>query len=117
MGGLVVTARERQRMRVLGTICAACYVVGYPLAIWGDSGWGWVLVWVGGLFLIALGVIVVRVMTRAADDSGQSSLHDSAHDSTRESTPPAESAPPAEATPPAETTPPSGSTPAPGGDG
>lgn len=109
MGGLVVTAHERQRMRVLGTICAACYVVGYPLAIWGDSGWGWVLVWVGGLFLIALGVIVVRVMTRSADDSGQGSTHDSAHDSGQGST--------REATPPAETTPPSGSTPAPGGDG
>lgn len=45
---------------------ALCYAVGYPLALVGHSVAGWVLVFLGGPFLIALGVVVIRRVHRAS---------------------------------------------------
>jgi hypothetical protein len=44
-----------------------CYGVGYPLALVGRSGLGWVLVGIGGLPLMALAVVtVLRITGRGA---------------------------------------------------
>jgi hypothetical protein len=45
-----------------------CYAIGYPVALLGHSVVGWVLVFLGGPLLIALGVLVIRRVHRAADD-------------------------------------------------
>jgi hypothetical protein len=39
---------------------AACYAIGYPVALLGHSVAGWVLVFLGGPLLLTLGVLVVR---------------------------------------------------------
>lgn len=43
-----------------------CYGVGYPVALLGHSVAGWVLVFLGGPFLIALGVVVIRRVHRSS---------------------------------------------------
>lgn len=43
-----------------------CYGVGYPLALLGHSIAGWVLVFLGGPFLLALGAVTVRRLHRAS---------------------------------------------------
>ena len=50
----------------LATTAAACYAVGYPLALWGQSSFGWVLVALGGPFLFAAGVLLVRRLHRTS---------------------------------------------------
>jgi hypothetical protein len=37
-----------------------CYAAGYPLGIVSHSAIGWVLVTLGGVFLVALGTVTVR---------------------------------------------------------
>lgn len=51
---------------------AACYGLGYPIALIAHSNLGWLLVTLGGGFLIALGVVTVRRIHHSmADDSSQ----------------------------------------------
>jgi hypothetical protein len=45
----------------------ACYGTGYPLALWGHSDVGWVLVFLGGPFLLALGALTIRWIARTRD--------------------------------------------------
>lgn len=45
---------------ILGVATALCYAVGYPLALVGGMGVGWVLVAVGGPLLIAFLIVVIR---------------------------------------------------------
>jgi hypothetical protein len=42
------------------------YAVGYPIALIVDSSFGWVLVTLGGFFLVALGIVTVRRIHRAS---------------------------------------------------
>ena len=48
----------------LVVVTVLCYAVGYPLGIVLDSAFGWVLVSLGGLGLLALGVVTVRRVNR-----------------------------------------------------
>jgi hypothetical protein len=57
------TEEQRRSNRLLFgliAVTALCYAVGYPLALIGDSDFGWVLVTLGGPLLIAVGVVVIR---------------------------------------------------------
>lgn len=49
---------RRQWLLLAGTV--ACYAVGYPLALIGNSSIGWVFVTAGGPLLIALGFVTIR---------------------------------------------------------
>jgi hypothetical protein len=49
----------------LAVATVLCYGVGYPVALLGHSVAGWVLVFLGGPFLIALGVVTIRRVHRA----------------------------------------------------
>jgi hypothetical protein len=46
------------------------YAIGYPVALVGGSGFGWVLVTLGGVFLLGLGAVTVR---RIAGGGGRTS--------------------------------------------
>ncbi len=46
-------------------LAAVSYAVGYPLGIILEWGIGWLLVSLGGVFLLALGVVTVRRMNRS----------------------------------------------------
>ena len=50
----------------LGCASALCYAVGYPVALAADQSWGWLLVTLGGVLLMALLVTVVRRIDRRA---------------------------------------------------
>ena len=50
---------NRQQWRLLA-ITLVCYATGYPIALGLDQAWGWILVTVGGFFLIWLLLITVR---------------------------------------------------------
>lgn len=52
---------NRVQSWLIGLACLA-YAVGYPTALVADSVIGWVLVSLGGLFLLALGVVTIRRM-------------------------------------------------------
>ena len=43
-----------------------CYAVGYPVALAADQSWGWLLVTMGGVLLVALLVTIVRRIDRRA---------------------------------------------------
>lgn len=51
---------RRRRLWALATATAACYAVGYPLALVAGSPAGWLLVGLGGVLLLAVGAAVVR---------------------------------------------------------
>lgn len=54
---------DRPGDRLLWTLVAAtalCYAIGYPLALFGKSSLGWVLVTVGGPLLAAVVWLVIR---------------------------------------------------------
>lgn len=53
-----------RRLWVLAGATAACYAIGYPVALVAGSPLGWLLVGLGGLLLLALGAAVVRALTR-----------------------------------------------------
>lgn len=53
-----------RRLTLLLIITAACYAIGYPLALIGHSAVGWGFVALGGPFLIAVGVIVIARVHR-----------------------------------------------------
>jgi hypothetical protein len=63
-GTICIVAGLRGQVSRLQLILLAatviCYAVGYPLGIVGRSVFGWVLVTLGGVFLIALGTVTVR---------------------------------------------------------
>jgi hypothetical protein len=63
---LLVVRREAPGRGILWLLGAtvACYGVGYPVALLGHSNVGWVLVFLGGPFLLALGVTTVRRVHR-----------------------------------------------------
>jgi hypothetical protein len=55
--------RGSPRGRTLWLLLAAtlaCYGIGYPVALWGHSPVGWVLVFLGGPLLLTLGALTVR---------------------------------------------------------
>ena len=41
-------------------ITLLCYATGYPIALWLNQPWGWILVTAGGFFLMWLVVLVIR---------------------------------------------------------
>ena len=57
--------RRRSALPVLVAATVACYAIGYPLALVGGYGAGWVLVSLGGVLLLAVGVDVVRRVARS----------------------------------------------------
>jgi len=50
---------DRTQVR-LAVGAALSYAIGYPVALVGGSGFGWVLVTLGGVFLLGLGAVTVR---------------------------------------------------------
>lgn len=54
---------DAQGALVVATV--VCYAVGYPLALLVDAVVGWSLVMLGGVFLLALGVVTIRRVARA----------------------------------------------------
>ncbi len=57
--------RLTRAQKWLLALAVVSYAVGYPLGIVLDWGIGWVLVSVGGLFLMALGVVTVQRVHRS----------------------------------------------------
>ena len=57
---------SRRTPWVLLAATVACYGTGYPLALWGHSDAGWVLVFLGGPLLLTLGVLTVRRLHRSS---------------------------------------------------
>ncbi|MFZ0325094.1 MAG: hypothetical protein WAN48_13320 [Actinomycetes bacterium] len=66
--GLNTNVRPTRPQVVLGLLTLLAYGVGYPLALIGGSSVGWVLVTLGGLFLLALGVVTIRRINRRSDE-------------------------------------------------
>jgi hypothetical protein len=52
----------------LAVACGLCYLIGYPVALFADSGVGWALVTLGGVFLLTLGVVTIRRVHRGSQD-------------------------------------------------
>ena len=50
---------------VLGVATVLAYAVGYPLALVVGSSFGWVLVTLGGVLLLAFGAVTVRRIHRS----------------------------------------------------
>lgn len=66
--------RGAPRDRTLWLLLAAtvaCYGIGYPVALWGHSSAGWVLVFLGGPLLLALGAFAVRRIHAGASPGPQ----------------------------------------------
>ena len=57
---------KQQRLLI---ITLACYATGYPIALWLNQPWGWILVTAGGFFLLWLVVTVIRRINGRRDDS------------------------------------------------
>lgn len=66
---IAVDARSRRWMVILVSGAALCYLVGYPLAIIGNSNVGWIFVALGGPFLLGLAVMVIRRVHLGLDTS------------------------------------------------
>ena len=60
-------ADRRRTLWLLLVATVACYGTGYPLALWGHSNAGWVLVFLGGPLLLTLGVLTIRLVHRNTD--------------------------------------------------
>lgn len=58
--------RMSRAQLVLGVATILAYAIGYPVALIGGSPIGWVLVTLGGVFLIALGIVTVRRIHRGS---------------------------------------------------
>jgi hypothetical protein len=58
---------RRRNLWLLLAATVACYGTGYPLALWGHSSAGWVLVFLGGPLLLTLGVLAVRLLHQSSD--------------------------------------------------
>ena len=61
--------RPDSKQRRLLIITLACYATGYPIALWLNQPWGWILVTAGGFFLMWLIISVVRRINGRADDT------------------------------------------------
>ena len=61
--------RPDPKQRRLLIITLACYATGYPIALWLNQPWGWILVTAGGFFLMWLIISVVRRINGRADDT------------------------------------------------
>lgn len=57
---------DRRTLWVLLAATVACYATGYPLALWGHSAVGWVLVFLGGPLLLILGALTIRQLHQGA---------------------------------------------------
>ena len=53
-----------------------CYGIGYPLALIGHSPAGWVLVFLGGPFLLALGALTIRRLHQGGGATGSQRARD-----------------------------------------
>lgn len=60
-----VAVPRRRTLWLLLIATVACYGTGYPLALWGHTDVGWVLVFLGGPLLLTLGVLTVRLLHRS----------------------------------------------------
>jgi hypothetical protein len=56
--------REAHALRLLIVATVLCYAIGYPVALIGHSNIGWILVALGGPFLIAVIALVIRRIQR-----------------------------------------------------
>jgi hypothetical protein len=57
--------RATRTQQVLIVAVVLSYLIGYPVALVVDSSIGWVLVTLGGVFLLALGVVTIRRVHRS----------------------------------------------------
>lgn len=60
--------RSHRTEIVLGVGALVAYAVGYPIAIVGGLAVGWALVSLGGVLLLALGVIAIQRIHRSTSD-------------------------------------------------
>lgn len=60
--------RLSRAQSALAVATGLCYLIGYPVALFVNSGVGWSLVTLGGVFLLALGVVTIRRVNRGTDD-------------------------------------------------
>jgi hypothetical protein len=44
----------------VAVLSALCYALGYPIALVGNSPWGWLLVTLGGVLLVVLLWLTIR---------------------------------------------------------
>ena len=58
------SARPTRTQYVLAAASALCYALGYPIALIGNNPWGWLLVTLGGVLLVALLVVTIRRIDR-----------------------------------------------------
>jgi hypothetical protein len=58
-------ARPNRSQWALGGASAACYALGYPIALIADNPLGWVLVTMGGVLLAILLAVTVRRIDRS----------------------------------------------------
>ena len=56
--------RPTRGQAITGGASLASYAIGYPVAIVGGSWIGWALVMLGGVFLLAFGVLTVQRITK-----------------------------------------------------
>ena len=61
---------------LLLTATLACYGIGYPVALWGHSAAGWVLVFLGGPLLLLLGALTVRRIHAGAGKARREAIED-----------------------------------------
>ena len=59
-------SRPTRSQIVCGGAAVVSYGVGYPVAIVGDYLWGWILVALGGVFLLALGTVTIARIHRGS---------------------------------------------------
>ncbi len=60
-------ARLVRAQLVLGAATLLAYAIGYPVAIIGHSGFGWVLVTIGGVLLMVFGGVTIVRIHRGSD--------------------------------------------------
>jgi hypothetical protein len=63
--------RATRSQQVLIVAVLLSYLIGYPVALMVDSSIGWVLVTLGGVFLMALGVVTIRRVHRSGNPRRQ----------------------------------------------
>jgi hypothetical protein len=59
-------SRPTRSQIVFVAAAGVSYGVGYPVAIVGDYLWGWILVALGGVFLLALGAVTIARIHRGS---------------------------------------------------
>lgn len=56
-----------QKLLVIAVV--VCYAIGYPVALAVNGAVGWSLVTLGGIFLLALGIVTVRQVHRGSRET------------------------------------------------